>query len=88
MILIRTYFQDLQKFLDASDAGVVYISFGTVATNLPRNVIDEIKSLIAKSKLRFIWKTDVSDWSPPGNAFLRKWMPQVQILCKYRYIRM
>ncbi|CAB3247310.1 unnamed protein product [Arctia plantaginis] len=73
--------KDLRKFLDTSDTEVVYLSFGTVATNFPQNVIDEIKSLIAKCKLRFIWKTDISDWSPPGNAFLRKWMPQVSVLC-------
>lgn len=76
----------MQRFLDTSDTGVVYISFGTVAANLPRNVIDAIKNMIVNSKKKFVWKTDLTDWEAPKNVYLAKWMPQVAVLCKLKFI--
>lgn len=77
--------QELQQFLDNANNGVIYISFGTVASNFPRKVIDEIKKVIENknSTMVFVWKTDLTDWVVPHNVFIGKWMPQKAILCEY-----
>ncbi|KAJ8720261.1 hypothetical protein PYW07_012304 [Mythimna separata] len=74
--------KSLQKFLDNANKDVVYVSFGSVASNVSRKISNEIKKVIEKnSNLLFVWKTDVTDWVPPSNVFLGKWMPQTAIIC-------
>ena len=80
--------QGLQKFLDNANSAVIYISFGTVASNFPQKIISEIKNFVGNqnSSLQFVWKTDLKDWVPPSNVFIRKWMPQEAILCESCFI--
>ncbi|KAJ8720260.1 hypothetical protein PYW07_012303 [Mythimna separata] len=75
--------EDLQKFLDNADKDVVYISFGTVASNFPDKITNEIKKLIEaeSGNMLFIWKTNLTDWVTPSNVFIGTWMPQTAILC-------
>ncbi|KAF9422945.1 hypothetical protein HW555_001488 [Spodoptera exigua] len=73
--------QSLVNFLDSASNGVIYISFGSVASNFPRKIINEIIKFVEKSNMRFIWKSDVTEWDPPSNVFLGKWMPQAAVLC-------
>ncbi|KAJ8719641.1 hypothetical protein PYW08_011816 [Mythimna loreyi] len=81
----RLHIEDkvLKKFLDNANKDVVYISFGTVASNFPRKITNEIKKLVESENgnLLFVWKTNLTDWVPPSNVFMRKWMPQIAILC-------
>ncbi|KAJ8719642.1 hypothetical protein PYW08_011817 [Mythimna loreyi] len=74
--------KSLQRFLENANKDVVYISFGSVASNVSRKIINEIKKVVEKnSNLLFIWKTDLTDWVPPSNVFLGRWMPQTAIIC-------
>uniref|UniRef100_A0A2A4JYW3 UDP-glucuronosyltransferase n=1 Tax=Heliothis virescens TaxID=7102 RepID=A0A2A4JYW3_HELVI len=73
--------EGLLNFLDSASNGVVYISFGSVASNFPRKISNEIMKLVEKSNMRFVWKTDISDWVPPSNVLIGKWMPQTAVLC-------
>ncbi|CAH0625488.1 unnamed protein product [Chrysodeixis includens] len=78
--------QALLEFLDSANNGVIYISFGSVASNIPRRLSNEIIKLIERSNLKFIWKTDITDWAPPSNVFVGKWMPQAAVLCHPKVI--
>nr|XP_021201480.2 UDP-glucosyltransferase 2 [Helicoverpa armigera]WRX06237.1 UGT43A1 [Helicoverpa armigera] len=72
----------LKNFLDNAKKDVVFISFGSVAKNFPQKILDEIKNLIKNnSDILFIWKLDASNWEPPTNAYVDKWMSQKAILC-------
>lgn len=74
--------KSLQKFLENANKDVVYISFGSVASNVSRKISNEIKKVVEKqSNLLFVWKTDLTDWVPPSNVFSGKWMPQKAIIC-------
>ena len=75
--------QALQKFLDNADKDVIYISFGSVASNVSRKITNEIKKVVEKySNKLFVWKIDLTDWVPPSNVFVGKWMPQKAVICE------
>ncbi|GBP49191.1 Ecdysteroid UDP-glucosyltransferase [Eumeta japonica] len=74
--------RNLQSFLDSAKNGVIYISFGSVASDLPKRKMEVILNVIKHSELRFIWKIEnTDDFTIPSNVLTRKWLPQVDILC-------
>ncbi|KAG5880366.1 hypothetical protein JTB14_029492 [Gonioctena quinquepunctata] len=74
---------DLQKFLDDAKEGVIYFSMGSnlKSKNLPVEVRDAILKAFSKRKEKILWKweDDVLPGQPP-NVFLKKWLPQQDIL--------
>ena len=75
---------DLKQFMDSHPEGVVYVSFGSALrpsqmTESQKNVFREsFKELI---NVPIIWKWDDDDLSEiPENVFVRKWLPQNDLL--------
>jgi glucuronosyltransferase len=64
---------------------VIYISFGSMVRSdtLPEEKREAILHSLGKLKQRVLWKWE-NDSLPnqPPNVFIRKWMPQRDILCK------
>lgn len=72
--------KELKSFLDDARSGVVYISFGTVASDLPQNIIDAVLMVAKKTNVRFVWKINQVK-KASRNILIRKWFPQVHVLC-------
>ncbi|KAG5880371.1 hypothetical protein JTB14_029497 [Gonioctena quinquepunctata] len=74
---------DLQKFLDDAKEGLIYFSMGSnlKSNNLPIEVRDAILEAFGKRKEKILWKwEDDSLPGQPSNVFLKKWVPQQDIL--------
>uniref|UniRef100_A0A1B0DEG4 UDP-glucuronosyltransferase n=1 Tax=Phlebotomus papatasi TaxID=29031 RepID=A0A1B0DEG4_PHLPP len=75
---------ELKNFLDSADNGVIYISWGSMikADTLPAAKRDGILQALAMQPQKVLWKWE-NDTIPnkPDNVFIRKWMPQRDVLC-------
>ncbi|XP_058820278.1 UDP-glycosyltransferase UGT5-like [Topomyia yanbarensis] len=74
----------LQKLLDAADHGVIYISWGSMirAETLPEDKRNAILSALGSFKQQVIWKWENETLpNQPSNVYIRKWLPQREILC-------
>ena len=76
--------KDLQEFFDTSgEAGVIYVSFGSV---LQASEMSEEKRLLLlnvfkKLKQRVLWKWETEQMPDlPSNVKLSKWLPQQDLL--------
>lgn len=82
---IEQIYQDLQALLDSAEHGVIFISFGSMvrAETMSEEKREAILHSLAKLKQRVLWKWE-NETIPnqPPNVFIRKWMPQRDILCK------
>ena len=74
----------MRKFLDdASEEGVIYVSFGSV---LKASVMSEDKkkallSVFGKLKQKVLWKWETDHMEgKPANVMLHKWLPQQDVL--------
>ncbi|CAH4028511.1 unnamed protein product [Pieris brassicae] len=75
--------KDLQKLLDESHHGVVYVNFGSnVQSNeLPAEKRDAFLNVFRKLKQTVLWKwEDDSLKDAPSNLAVRPWLPQKEIL--------
>ncbi|XP_023027173.2 UDP-glycosyltransferase UGT5 [Leptinotarsa decemlineata] len=74
---------DLQILLDNAKNGVIYFSMGSnlKSKNLPIEMRNEILKAFRKRKEIILWKWE-DDFLPnqPSNVFLKKWLPQQDIL--------
>jgi UDP:flavonoid glycosyltransferase YjiC (YdhE family) len=75
--------QELQKFLDEAEAGVIYFSLGSNvrSDNMPeekRHAFLEAFSTLPQ-KIIWKWESDILPGQPP-NVKLGKWFPQQDIL--------
>lgn len=80
------HFQELKAYLDSSQNGVIYISFGTNIdpSLLPQEKIQAIINAVAKSPYDVIWKWNQDEM--PGrtpNIKISKWWPQSDLLRKF-----
>ncbi|XP_065088496.1 UDP-glycosyltransferase UGT5-like [Ochlerotatus camptorhynchus] len=76
--------QDIQKFLDSSPSGTIYINFGTFlrSSAMPRETLDVfLQVFLNLPQYNFLWKWE-TDQLPdlPPNVLLRKWIPQNDVL--------
>lgn len=81
---IYSVLQDLQQFLESADHGVIYISWGSMikSNSLPVEKREAILQALGQFKQKVLWKwEDESIPNQPANVFIRKWMPQRDILC-------
>lgn len=79
-------FQDLKKFIEESEHGVIYISFGSMlrATSTPKDKLEAIIGAISELPQRVIWKWEEKTLpGNPKNIFLSNWLPQNDILGKF-----
>ncbi|VVC99415.1 unnamed protein product [Leptidea sinapis] len=75
--------QDLKKYLDTSEYGVIYVSFGSNAkpSRIPRDKIDVMIKIFSTLPYDILWKWDADDL--PGksdNINFFKWLPQSDLL--------
>lgn len=72
--------------MDSADNGVIYISWGSMirAETLPDDKREAILHALGKLKQKVLWKWE-NDTLPnqPPNVFIRKWLPQREVLCKF-----
>lgn len=75
---------ELKKLLDSAKEGVVYVSWGSMirAETLPVEKRNSLLKVFGSLKQKVLWKWE-NDTLPnqPKNVFIRKWMPQRDILC-------
>lgn len=75
---------ELKNLLDTADHGVIYISWGSMIRpeTLPEDKRNAILAALGTLKQRVIWKWG-NDTLPnqPSNVYIRKWLPQREILC-------
>ena len=57
------------------------------ADTLPEDKREAILHALGKLKQKVLWKWE-NDTLPnqPPNVFIRKWLPQREVLCKFNYI--
>lgn len=76
---------ELQKFLDSAQDGVIYVSWGSMirAETLPMEKRTSLLKAFGSFKQKVLWKWE-NDTLPnqPKNVFIQKWMPQRDILCE------
>ncbi|CAH0727076.1 unnamed protein product, partial [Brenthis ino] len=73
----------LQKFVEESEQGIIYISFGSVvkSSTMPEEKIKAVLGAIAELPYRFIWKWESNVMLMDKNKlYLSSWLPQVDIL--------
>ncbi|XP_070509619.1 UDP-glycosyltransferase UGT5-like [Chironomus tepperi] len=73
----------LKKFLDESENGVVYVSFGTniKSKDLDQELLDILINVFKNLKQNVLWKFE-DDKLPnkPDNVMIQKWLPQADVL--------
>ena len=73
----------LKKFLDESENGVIYMSFGSnvQSTDLGLEVQRMFLNVFRSLKYNFIWKFESDDLpDKPKNVMIQKWLPQADLL--------
>ncbi|XP_068631749.1 uncharacterized protein [Battus philenor] len=79
----KTLPNDLRKFIEESQYGVIYISFGSMlkAATTPKDKVETIISALSELPQRVIWKWEEKSLpGNPKNIYLSKWLPQNDIL--------
>lgn len=78
----KTLPEDLQKLLDTSEHGVIYMSFGTIVTpKLYNKNYTNFMEAFADIPFDILWKHEGETFtSTPSNVHIRKWFPQSDLL--------
>jgi len=76
------YLQDILKFIEESQNGVIYFSFGTVValSTLPDHIQNAFKNALAEVPQRVLLKFEGEMKDKPKNMMTSKWLPQRDIL--------
>jgi len=71
--------EDLQSWLNKSNASVVYVSMGSIirSEHLPEKHLETFEKVFAKLKLRVIWKRSGQSTE---NTFMANWVDQQDVL--------
>ncbi|XP_026761867.2 UDP-glycosyltransferase UGT5-like [Galleria mellonella] len=75
--------KDLQNLLDGAKNGVVYVNFGSNvrSSELPIDKKNAFLNVFRRLKQTVIWKWEEDSLeNKPDNLFIRKWLPQKEIL--------
>lgn len=77
--------QDLQKFIEEADNGVILFTFGSVirGNSIPDRLRDLFLKAFSKIPQRVIWKYEGSVEGISDNVLLSTWVPQRDILGLY-----
>ena len=77
--------QDIQDYLDSSEAGVIYFSMGSTVkgSDMPEARRKVFMEVFSKLKQNVLWKWETDSLpGKPKNVKLGKWLPQSDILGK------
>lgn len=82
MKFILNILQDILKFIEESQNGVIYFSFGTVValSSLPDHIQNAFKDALAEVPQRVLLKFEGEMKDKPKNVMTSKWLPQRDIL--------
>ncbi|XP_061384738.1 UDP-glucosyltransferase 2-like [Danaus plexippus] len=75
--------QELQKYLDSSKNGVIYVSFGTnvLSEVFPKDKLKIIINVVSRLPYDILWKWDKDELPiKASNIKLSKWLPQSDLL--------
>ncbi|XP_072931511.1 UDP-glycosyltransferase UGT5-like [Epargyreus clarus] len=74
--------EELRKFIEESEHGVIYVSFGTnLNTNtLPAKTLESIISVLSSLPQRIIWKWNGDIPTKDSDFYFAKWIPQNDLL--------
>lgn len=78
---------ELRDYLDASEHGVIYVSWGSMirAESLPLAKREGLLQAFGQFKQNVIWKWENETLpNQPANVLIRNWLPQRDILCEWR----
>lgn len=73
----------LKKFVDNSEKGVIFMSFGSIAksSNLGPEKIEIFLNVFSRLNYDVVWKFETDASTPiPKNVFMSKWIPQADLL--------
>ena len=73
---------DLKKFVEGANDGVVYISFGSAlkASEMPEEKRRTLLKVFGRLKQRVIWKWEEEMPDAPDNVMVSSWLPQQDLL--------
>lgn len=73
--------QDIQKFMDEAEYGVIYFSLGSLVrlSSLPNETIQAFKDTFAELPQKVLWKFEHELKDIPSNVMIGKWFPQNDI---------
>ncbi|XP_046998555.1 UDP-glycosyltransferase UGT5-like [Schistocerca americana] len=74
--------QDIAKFMDEAEHGVVYVSFGSLLKidALPDEKRDAMVHAFARLKQRVLWRWSSELYERPANLMTKSWIPQFDVL--------
>ncbi|XP_040186831.1 UDP-glucuronosyltransferase 2A2-like [Rana temporaria] len=73
--------EDIQRFMDSSEQGVVVFSLGTIIKKLPLHIAREFAAGLAQLKERVIWRYSGEPLDTLGNNTMTvDWLPQNDLL--------
>lgn len=77
---------ELEEFLNSAEHGVIYISWGSMIrpSTMPKERITAIVEAVRQLKQKVVWKWEGVIENKPANLYVRKWLPQKDILCNSR----
>ena len=95
-IMYNTYvfFQNVKEFLDESNNGFIYVSFGSMVRieTFPKPILDAFYgSFKSIAPVRVLMKITKPDDLPPGlpsNVITHTWLPQIKVLSVYYKINL
>lgn len=82
-------FQDLLKFVEEAEHGVIYISFGSVvkSSTMPAEKVKDVLDVMSQLPQRFIWKWEMKTVLMDKNKlYVSEWLPQIDILGEFSRI--
>ncbi|XP_047539150.1 UDP-glucosyltransferase 2-like [Vanessa atalanta] len=75
--------KDIQSYLDSSEHGVIYVSFGTnvLSGMMPEEIVKIIANVLSKLPYNVLWKWDKDELPVKSkNIRISKWFPQSDLL--------
>ena len=78
--------EDLETFIQESEHGVIFVSFGSVvkASKMPEAKRKAMLAVFSRLKQRVIWKWEEPMEDAPSNVLVSSWLPQTSLLAPPR----
>ena len=75
---------DIKNFIDGANKGVILMTFGTIASQIPANMVEKFSLAFQRlDGYRVLWRLNNKDnVKIPENVMIREWLPQNDILAQ------
>ena len=73
---------DIKNFIDGAKKGVILVTFGSIVSTIPRDVVEKFASAFRQlDGYRVIWRlNNIDNVKLPDNIMIAQWLPQGDIL--------